>query len=251
MKIRAIIVDDEEPARLNLRELLRMHCKQVEVVALCASADEARKALLMHAPSLMFLDISMPEETGIELLASINSIKIHVIFTTAYQEHAIKAFELRAVDYLLKPILSNRLMEAVSRIMEPPVTIPNIEKPEVIDTPDSTKSDSRQLLPLPTLDGIELVEPADIIRFVANGPKTIAFISNGTSMVLSKHLKIIAQSLDERFQRTHHSHMVNIEHIRKFSKLDGGFLVMSDDSEVEVSRRRKTEIFNLIADRIS
>lgn len=245
-EIKAIIVDDERMARENLHNMLERHCPEIEVVALCENTLQAKASILTENPAVVFLDIKMPNESGLEMLRSLPSKEFAIVFVTAYAEHAIDAFEEAAIDYLLKPIHSNRLKKAVSRVNEwYQAAQSNVNNPSRSEASEfvSTK------VPLPVADGLELFETATIVRFQAMGSYTQVHFSDGTRMLVSRNLKKIEALVEHRgFVRVHHSHMVNLDHVHKFSREDGGFLILLDGTQVEVSRRRRAELLHMLGD---
>jgi len=242
--IKAIIVDDERMARQNLHRLVEVHCPEVEVVALCEDAQDAKKTILARSPQLVFLDIKMPDESGLELLKSLPDREFIVIFVTAHAQHALEAFDQAAVDYLLKPIHSSRLKKAVKRVVDllaHKADLGNVGKGL------STPAVSHSKIPLPTLEGIELFDLDQIVRFQANGSYSMVYLSSGDKFLVSRNLKKIELLTGKgNFIRVHHAHLVNLLFIKKYSRQDGGFLVLKDGSEVEVSRRKKSELLQLL-----
>lgn len=235
---KAIIVDDESKARENLFRLLERHCPELEVVAMCENVVEAKVALIERSPDLMFLDIKMPSGSGIEMVQSIERMPCKVIFVTAHADHAVDAFTLNASDYILKPIHSKRLIQAVQKALGK-----NTDIDEMPAKPASGKPRSR--VSFPTLEGFELVDPDSIIRIQAKGTRSIAHLMSGDELDLSKNLKVIEELLEGGdFLRIHHGHLVNINKVKKYVHIDGGFVIMDDGREVEVSRRKKKELLD-------
>ena len=238
--IKAIIVDDERLARENLMKHLHKHCPQVEVVALCQDVIEAKVAILEKDPFLVFLDVKMPNATGLEMLKSLPNRSFVVVFVTAYAEFALEAFEEAAVDYVLKPIHSDRLKKAVKRVQD------RFETENRKGRGDQEKKLS-SIIPLPTADGVELFESDEIERFQAQGNYTLVHLVNGERVLISKNLKKIEDLVESsHFARIHHAHLVNILHVKRYSRVDGGFLIMKSGAEVEVSRRKKTHLLQLL-----
>lgn len=235
--IKAVIIDDEWKARENLKGLLERNCSDVEVVAMCSNSDEARAAILFHTPDLLFLDVKMPQEDGFEFLRSIREKNFKIIFVTAHSNFAVEAFEEDAVDYLLKPIHSRRLIKAIEKFN-------SYNSTQVIE-------DKRQNLPeriaIPTIEGFELFEKQQLIRLEAQRSSTIAHLLNGKSFVVPRNLKKVECMLDNTsFVRVHRSHLINTMHIQKVIKEDGGFVLLKDGTRIEISRRKRMDLLKLL-----
>lgn len=234
--LRAIIVDDEWMARQNLEKMLLRHCPEVEVVALCESVDDARNALSDLQPDLVFLDVKMPGEDGFSIFNDLKERNFTVVFVTAHTEFSLRAFGANAVHYLLKPILSDDLKEAVKRAV----------KMQYAQDEGGSASGTLTKIALHTTDGLQLVAFDEIVRFEAMATRTKVFFANGESLLLPRNLKKVEMELPKNcnFFRVHHSHLVNLEHVVKYIKADGGFLLLSNGTEIEVSRRRRMELLN-------
>lgn len=217
--IRAILVDDEESARDVLENLLKRHCPQVEVIEKCENVKSALAAIGSHSPDLVFLDIEMPQQSGFQLLESVDEVNFQVIFVTAYDQHAIRAFEVSAIDYLLKPIDIDRLKFAIGRVSQ------NID----------LKQQSHQLKLLKnTIETNELkqlvinekgqhnvIEIDDLIAFEAQEAYCMIH-AKSKHFLVSKNLKYYERLLREskQFIRVHKSWLVNTKHISSYSKSD-------------------------------
>ncbi len=255
-KLRAIIVDDETNAQETLFNLLRMTCENVEVCGTAKNVDEAITLIHQQKPDLVFLDIQMPEKTGFDLLKSFSEINFGVIFTTAYQEYAVKAFRFSAIDYLLKPIDPDELVVAVQKYQNQITKIEQAQlqilqhqfenqepKPQ-----KERKSNENQRIALPAAEGIHIVELTDIIQCESMGSYTKFHLKNGQKLVVSRLLKEFEEILDNyQFFRVHQSNIVNLQYIKRYVKGDGGQVWMSDNEVVEVSRRRKDEFLELFS----
>ncbi len=241
--IRAMIVDDEPGGREILLDLLGRYCPSVEVVDSAHSAPAALDKIRLHRPDLLFLDIEMPFGSGFDLLDSLDDHPVEVIFTTAYDHYAIRAIRYSALDYLLKPIDRDDLVEAVRRT-ERRIAAQNRAggslKQIVQSVRDAGNDDTR--LALVANDSVTMVPIADIIRCQAEANYTRFHLRNGTTILMARTLKDYEIALHERgFVRVHNSHLINLDHIRKYIRGEEGKVVMSDGSTVAVSRRRKEE----------
>lgn len=244
--IRCVIVEDEEMARNVLKSLLAQYCQDVMV---CAEADDivsGKNMIETFRPDLVFLDIEMPGGSGFKLLTSIDNIDFEVVFITAYEQFAIKAIRHDALDYILKPIDPKELVAAVEKVKEA-----KYKKTLKKQYDNLLKNlDPEQLvvrkISLSTADKIHLIDVDDIIRCESDNYYTIIFFKDGTSLMVSKTLKEMDQKLEEYdFVRTHKSHLVNMRCIKNFIK-DEMMVVMTDDTKVPVSKRKKEKILEVI-----
>lgn len=246
--IRSIIVDDEQIGRELLAELLARHCPNVSVLAQADSVARAREAIERHRPDLVFLDIQMPVSNGFQLLEDRPEAAFEVVFTTAFEQYAVRAIKASALDYLLKPINRDELIAAVERaerkLNAVPGFGPNLETLlETLRRPNAEPSK----LALPTEEGLILVRLADVVRCEAEGSYTWFHLVGGGRRLVSRPLKEFDLLLaDMNFMRVHHSHMVNIDHIARYVRGEGGEVVMSDGSTVMVARRKKEELMRLL-----
>ena len=256
-KLRAVIIDDETNAREALANLIRILCPDVDICGEAKNADLGIELIKQVQPNLVFLDIQMPGKTGFDLLASFDKVDFGVIFTTAYQEYAIRAFRLSAIDYLLKPIDPDELQAAVEKF-KAQVSGVNPQQLQILQEQLESKQSLRliqrnrndnQRIALPTAEGIHFVQMTDIIQCESLGSYTKFHLVKGPSIVVSRLLKEYEEILDNYyFFRIHQSNIINLEHIKRYVKGDGGQVWMSDNTEIEVSRRRKDEFLALLSD---
>ena len=240
-KLKAIIVDDEEAARITLSKLLEWNAPDVLVTASCSSVDEGLHAIKMHNPDIVFLDIEMPVKNGFELLKAVEQINFEVIFITAYDEFAIDAFKQHALAYLLKPVDEEELKTAIARAKKQlPYRINEAVLLELFETLKVQKPQFNKIA-IPTLEGLELINVDHIIRCNSEGNYTMIHQKNNEKLLVSKTLKQIEQQLSpyEQFIRVHHSHLVNLFFVKRYQKGKGGNLIMEDNSRIPVSRARK------------
>ena len=255
--LRAAVIDDEANARQALISLLRILCPEVEICGEAKNVDSGIELIRREHPNLVFLDIQMPGKTGFDLLSSFKDIDFGVIFTTAYQEFAVKAFRFSAIDYLLKPIDPDELQFAINKYKSQLETVnpqqlkilqEHIDNPQPVGLKQRQKND-HQRIALPTAEGIHFVQMTDIIQCESLGSYTKFHLVGSKAIVVSRLLKEYEEILDNYyFFRVHQSNIVNLEHIKRYVKGDGGQVWMSDNSEVEVSRRRKEEFLELLSD---
>lgn len=246
-KLKAILIDDEIACTETLDIELRAYCPEVEVISKCNSAQEGLKAIQQLNPDLVFLDIEMPWMNGFELLEELDDIPFHVIFVTAYDQFAIKAFKYSAVDYLLKPIDKQELIESVRRVKSSRERYLSSKHLKILL---SNMQNDNHLLPniaLPTMEGLDFVAVKDILYCESDNNYTRVHRKEGKVLLLSKSLKEIEKLLKERtFFRVHQSYLVNLTHITRYIKGSGGFVVLSNGDQVPVSRAKKEELLRLV-----
>jgi two-component system LytT family response regulator len=240
--IRAIIVDDEPYCCEVLSTLLEKYCPEVNVEAICFSAKEAITAISTRSPQLVFLDIEMPHMNGFQLLERLPHIDFDLIFTTSYDQYAIKAIKFSALDYLLKPIdrgeLQIAVRKAVDRLQHPLPQQLQILLQKLYQPPPQVSR-----VALPTMEGLQLVPLDTIISCASSSNYTIISLKDKQKIIVSRTLKEIEEMLEDYlFMRVHHSYLVNLNEIRKYIKGEGGNLIMSDGSSVDVSRSKKEQL---------
>ncbi|HET9747640.1 MAG TPA: response regulator [Chitinophagaceae bacterium] len=238
--MKAIIVDDEPDGIRTLKKMLESHCPNVDVTATCSNAIIAKQQLEETKPDVVFLDIQMPGKSGLELLTELPNKDFEVIFVTAHNEYMLQALQYSAADYLLKPVDEDRLIEAVQRAekrMQPgrkewtETLMHNLAK---------TGNPAEMRLCLPTLKGFIVVKLDDIIYCEAERSYTIFHLDSKRTVTVSKSLIEYDNLLqDTQFLRIHKSFLVNLHHVKEYQRGEGGTVIMSDNAEIEVSRRKK------------
>jgi two-component system, LytTR family, response regulator len=246
---RAIIIDDEEGSRETLNNLVSDFLPDVEVVALAYSVETGKEAIKKFKPDLVFLDIQMQNETGFDLLETFREINFEIIFTTAYDHFAVKAFKFSALDYLLKPIDIEELKTAVEKAKKKrSYSNSSLQLNALLHNQKSLNNNFKKIA-LPTLEGLEFIQINNIIRFEADGAYTMIFLVTGEKMVVSKIIKEFEDMLSENhFFRPHQSHLINLHHMKKYVKGDGGYAVMSDNSNIPIARRKKDEFLKALSE---
>jgi len=244
MKIRAIIVEDEKSNRENLAKILGEYCNSVEIVALCSSAVEGRKAIGELQPDLVFLDIEMPGGNGFSMLESLGQINFEVIFVTAFDHYGIKAVKFCALDYLLKPIDLLELTQAVEKVVQRLAEkSENLRMKTMLSNQKSKLSNPKIAIPLS--DKIEFVEVSNIVRCEGDGNYTNFFLKKGEKIIASKTLKEFDELLsDYNFLRVHQSHLINLNEVKSYIKTDGGYIKMKDGSTVSIARLRREMVLD-------
>jgi len=237
--IKAIIIDDEMHCRKTLSILLKEYCPEVEVIEQCDNGEAGVEAIKKLKPDLVFLDIEMPRMNGFEMLEQLSEISFAVIFTTGYDQYAIKAFRFSALDYLLKPIDHEELSKAVLKVSRQ-VLYPLAQQIEILLQKIHHQPSPINKIALPTVEGLQMIPVDSIISCASDRNYTSLLLKNKQKIIISKILKDIEEMLEEySFLRVHHSYIVNLNEITRYIKGEGGYLVMSDGSSVDVSRSRK------------
>jgi two-component system LytT family response regulator len=246
--IKAIIVDDELGARESLSKMLEKNCKQIEVVAKVDSMLSAFEAITNKEPDLVFLDIEMPNGNAFDLLEKFKTINFNIIFTTAYDHYAIKAIKFSAVDYILKPIDPEELITAVKRFEDRAGEKATLDKQFKTLLSNVRPENKLKKVGIPDGDGLIFINLSDIIRCDSDGNYTFFILTSGKKIIASRTLGEYEQMFaDDNFFRIHRSHLINLEHVKKYIKGEGGYVVMSDNSQVEVSRRNKTDFLEKLS----
>jgi len=237
--IKALIIDDEMHCLKTLSMLLKEYCPDVQVVKLCENAEDGIEAIKKFKPDLVFLDIEMPHMNGFEMLEKFSEISFALIFTTGYDQYAIKAFRFSALDYLLKPIDHDELKKAVEKV-DRHLQHPLPQQLEILLQKIHSQSPPINKIALPTMEGLQMIPVNSIISCESDRNYTVLLLKGKQKIIVSKILKEIEEMLEEHsFLRVHHSYIVNLNEINKYVKGEGGYLVMSDGSSVDVSRSRK------------
>lgn len=246
--IKALLVDDEKHCLETLSWQLNKFCPNVEIVATCNSAVQALEVLQSKNIDLTFLDIEMPHMNGFEMLQKFKRIPFEIIFTTAYDMFAVKAFKFSALDYLLKPIDKDELVLAVEKVKlkgSQPI-LP--EQLNILFQSLYQHSQPSQKIALPTMDGLEFIKADDIVHCQSEGNYTHIFLKDGAKFLICRTLKETEELLTgHNFLRVHHSHLINLNHIKKYVKGDGGYVVMINNTSINVSRSRKEELLRIFS----
>ena len=242
-----IIIDDQQNCIDDLSLHLKANCIDVAIVAVAHSGTEGISLLKKYKPQLVFLDVEMQDMTGFEMLQQLSETNYHVIFTTAFDKYAIKAIRFNAIDYLLKPIRKNELMEAVERARNAPSALTLQQIKNLKETSQNIQVPQNKIA-LTTGEGLEYVKLEDIIYCLAEGSYTTVFLCDKTQLLVSKSIGKLDEVIDGNgFYRTHNSSLINLSHVKKFVKTDGGYVVMSNGDTVTVARNRKEEFLELFS----
>lgn len=246
--IRCVLIDDEADSLEVMEMLLKTYCPQVKIEALCNSAEQGIAAINKFRPDVVFLDIEMPNMNGFDMLEKFDELFFEVVFITAYHQFAIKAFRYSALNYLLKPVDPDDLLETIRRI-EKNKSVPLKEQMELlmqhVANPAAT---TVARIALTTSYGMLFVETKDIIYCESDNNYTSVKMTGGKKILVSKTMKEIDETLSgPDFYRIHNSYLINLAHIQKFVRGDGGYVVMNDEKVVTISRNKKQEFLDLFS----
>ena len=237
--IKAIIVDDEPYCCESLGTLLQRFCPDVQVADICYNGISALKAIKEVEPQLVFLDIEMPKMNGFELLEKLGEINFQLIFTTSYDQYAIKAIRFSALDYLLKPVDRDELQSAVQRVALR-LRNPLPEQIEILLQKLNHPATPVAKIAIPTLEGLHMIAVESIISCTADSNYTNLHLKNKQKVIASRTLKEIEEMLEDfSFARVHHSFLINLNEVEKYVRGEGGYVLMTDGSSIDVSRSRK------------
>ena len=241
-----MIIDDEVMSLQTLAVLLARHCPDVRVMGMYQRPLEALEVLRAGSPDVVFLDIEMPGLNGFDLLEALDTIDFDVVFTTAYDEYALRAFKVSAMDYLLKPVEEEELIAAVDKLRKKQEHRISRQHMELLMTNLNSK-DNFPKLAIPSLEGLEFVNVEDILHCEADKNYTTIHTVQGEQFVFSKTLKEIEKLLPEHaFFRTHQSHLINLRHVKKYLRGAGGEIVMNNGVHIRVAKARKDALMERI-----
>lgn len=230
---RAIIIDDELNAVKGLKLMIEKYSSAIKVVAVSTDPEEGIRLIENYRPEIVFLDVSMPGMDGFELLGKLRHKDFKLVFTTAHENYALRAIKNKAQDYIMKPIDIDDLKACLSNLVNPSGKQPFSEQSKPL------------VLEVAVRDGIIFIKPEDIIRLEASGSYTVFHLAGNLKHMASKTLKEYEMFLDpDLFYRCHNSHLINLAKVVKFVNKDGYFAQMSDQSFVEISRRKKDDFIN-------
>jgi two-component system LytT family response regulator len=245
--IKAVLVDDEKNALEMLEWQLQNYCPQVAIAAICSNADDGIAAIRQHQPQLVFLDIEMPKKNGFELVQSFVNPSFDVIFTTAYNQFALKAFRFAALDYLLKPIDADDLVAAVQRY-EKKMLYGNFKQQlDILMQQYNQPNTLPEKISFATQQAIHFINPAIILYGESDSNYTTLHFIDKSKMVVSKTLKEVEEILVHyHFYRSHHSYIINLKQVNRYMKIDGGFIEMTNGVQLPISRQKKEELMKIL-----
>ncbi len=248
--ISAIIIDDEPHCIARLSHLLQLHCQQtVKLVGSYEHADAAIAGIKQEQPQLVFLDVQLQGTTGFDLLRQLPSTPFQLIFTTAYERYALEAFKFSAMDYLLKPIAESDLLQAIQKIVAATEKDKLFKQLEVLYSHLHPNNYPSKKISIPTVHGLEFLAVDEILYCQADANYTILYLKDKQQLLVAKTLKEFEALLSESgFFRVHHSHLVNLHAVKKYHKGKGGYLILENGVEIEVSTRRKLDFLKAISE---
>jgi two-component system, LytTR family, response regulator len=243
--MKCIIIDDEKHCIKTLVNLLETYFQEVKILATCFDSTMAHDLIQLHKPDFIFLDIEMPLLNGFDLLAKFDHLFFEVIFTTAYDTYAIKAIKCSALDYLLKPIGREDLASSIEKIKSRQVSISKTQLQMATTVHNKHLPDT---IAMPTSDGLNFVSVNDIVYCTADGSYTRMFLVDKSEVLLSKTLGDLDELLrDNKFFRIHHSTLVNLRQVKKYIRGEGGDVIMSNGTSLQVARTRKNDFLSVFA----
>jgi two-component system LytT family response regulator len=249
----AVIIEDEKKFLSAFKSVLGTNCPEVKLLGDCGSIGEARKMIADIKPDIIFLDIQLSDGNAFDLLKLLDSDlpradfnKLCIIFTTAFNQFAIQAFRFSAVDYLLKPIISEELKEAVEKAKNLKLVKGNPNQYKVL-LDNMSRTDSEKKICLSTMNEVRICPVEEITRCESEHNYTKFYFVKDKSLMVSKTLKDYEDLLREfGFERVHQSHLVNLKHIKSYIKKENGFILMKDGTEVPISRRKKEHVLEIL-----
>ncbi len=245
--IRSVIIEDEKDSLENLKRMLNKHFSDIELVGEATTVKESITLLEEARPEVLFLDIELPDGNGFDLIDKTSHLDYKIIFVTAHDEYAIKAINFSALYYILKPVSSQDIYNALKKLEQ----IKDIQSLKKQYSNLLENRNSFDKLALPSIEGITFVNKNEIIRCNAERNYTNFYLKNGEKIMVTRTLKEYDELLSSSgFFRIHHSHLINLTYIKKYKRGEGGTVTMTDKSEVEVSRRRKDAFLRILLDKI-
>jgi two-component system LytT family response regulator len=240
--IRAIIIEDEENSSIILNDMLQQHFKNIEVIAVCKNNDEGKYAIEDLDPDLVFSDVELESETVFNMLQQLSRIDFEIIFTTGYDRYAIQAIKFSALDYLLKPFSKEELTEAINHYQQKQNKKQSTQQFDALFHNLKHFQKDLKKITLPTSNGLTVYPIKEIIRCQAEVNYTNFFLTSKNKILVTRTLKEYEELLnDYDFVRVHNSHLINLHHVKNYSRGEGGTVTMSDGTTVDVSRRKKDE----------
>ena len=242
----ALIVEDEKKACESLRHLLVANHAEINIVKTCESVSESLEFLKRNTIDLVFLDICIKNGTSFDILSQLTSVEFKIIFTTGHDEYAIRAIKLSALDYLLKPINPDELRSAIQKFKDSRFDhVHNKQQLHLLHKHLTSSQSSEGMMAIPTIDGFTIIQIQDIIRCEAQSNYTDIFLKNKIKFTTSRTLKEYEELFAPyNFFRIHNSYLINLHHLQKYVRGKGGYVILSDGKELEVSVRRKEEFLN-------
>ncbi len=249
--ITALLIDDDQHLRQGMKSLLERHAPEIRIIGEAESVKTGIEAIENWKPQVVFLDIHLNDGTGFDILEEVaktnGKLNSHIVFITAHEQYALKAFKFSALDYLLKPVDPEELKKSVVKIKEVLEKNTSFEHIDLLLENIRKKVDHFKRIALSTADGIHLFEISDIIRCESQDNYTQFFIKNHKPLLISKTLKEYEELLMEHgFERIHQSHLINVSYLKSYIKTDGGYVIMGDNARLPIAQRKKERLQELI-----
>lgn len=242
----AIILDDELYCSETLFYLIKKHCPQITKADVYTDPEQALEIVRQERPDILFLDVEMPFMSGFDFVQALGPTTVSIIFTTAYDTYAVQAFKVNAVDYLLKPIDKEELIQAVSKVAKKPQPLDQHLLSGLIRT--ALEQQAPRKITIHTVDGIHLLQLDDILYCKSEGSYSFIYLKDQPVLMVSKNLAEMEELIkSSRFFRVHKSHLINQDHILKVNKADGGDVIMSNQEKVPIARQRKVDFFEWLS----
>lgn len=253
--ITALLIDDDDNLRAGMKSLLNRYAPEIAILGEADSVKTGTELLLKTEPQVVFLDIHLGDGSGFDLLEEVNKrgkLNSQIVFITAHEQYAIKAFRFSALDFLLKPVDPDELEKVISKIKNVLVKSESVAHIDLLLENIRKKVDNFKRIALSTSDGIHLFEISDIIRCESEDNYTKFYIKNNKPVLISKTLKEYEDLLTEHgFERIHQSHLINLAYLKSYIKKDGGYVVMADNSNLPISQRKKERLQELIGKQLN
>lgn len=247
MLLHALIIDDEENGIVTLDLMIKKYVPEIKVVAKTTSPEEGVELINQLRPDIVFLDINMPGMNGFQLLEKVSFQRFHLIFTTAYEEYALKAIKKNALDYLLKPVDGDDLKRAVKKVIEKASSVSDYQN--ALNLLKNLREQREIKISIPVKDGIRVVNAEEIIYIEANSNHAIVLLSDKSKHEVNKSLKEFEMQLCDgsaRFIRLHNSFVINVNHVTRYLPEDGGYAVLADEKTIPISKTKKDEFLGMI-----
>lgn len=254
--ITAVLIDDDTNLREGMKGLLALYAPDIKIIGEADSVASGVETLTKLDPQVVFLDIQMNDGTGFDLLEKLSEINgkvtSHIVFITAYEHYAIKAFRFSALDFLLKPVSPDDLEKVIDKIKTVLEKDNDYSHIDLLLENIRKKADNFKRIALSNSDGIHLLDISDIIRCESDDNYTHFFIKNRKPILISKTLKEYEELLTEHdFVRIHQSHLINLAYVKSYVKKDNGFVIMSDDSQLPISQRKREQLQEILLKKLN
>jgi two-component system LytT family response regulator len=245
--ITAVLIDDDKHLRTGLKALLERYTNEIQIIGEAESVKTGVELLKSLNQQVIFLDIHLNDGTGFDILEKLGKTTAHIVFITAHEQYAVKAFKFSALDFILKPVDPEELQSTIVKIKEVVGKSSSFDHIDLLLENIRKKVDNFKRIALSTSDGIHLFEVSDIIRCEAKVNYTEFFIKNHKPLLISRTLKEYEELLTEHgFERIHQSHLINLSYLKSYIKSDGGYVIMADNTNIPIAQSKKERLQELI-----